>query len=102
MRLDLCPLRLSDSGMFLIIFFAGIANFFLTRAVLESGHPFIEDVRETMGAIVGEKFSIALDVVLLSLALIVVFRGGSFAGWLYLGYTGFNALAAWAILNRRL
>jgi hypothetical protein len=88
--------------LFLFTFLAGVANFAMQKAVLESGHPFVEDVRRSFGAVVGERFSLILDFVLLAMVLIFVARGNAFAAWLYFGYTGFNALDAWAILSRRL
>ncbi len=88
--------------LFVLCFLAGIANFAMQKAVLESGHPFVEQVKASFGVIVGERFSLVLDFIVLAGVLIFVFHGNVFAAIVYLGYTAFNAVAAWAILSDRL
>lgn len=88
--------------MFLICFLAGVANVAMQKAVLESGHPFVDQMKRHFGAMVSERFSLVLDTLLIAAVLLFVWRGEHVAGWLYLGYTGFNGMAAWAILNDRL
>ena len=88
--------------MFLIAFIAGIGNFAMQKAVFESRHPFIEQMKHSFGPLTGERISMVLDLAILSGVLIFISRGDPIAGWVYLGYTGFNAAACWAILTDRL
>lgn len=87
--------------LFWLSFLAGIANFTMQKAVFESGHPVVEHVKRSFGPMTGERFSLILDTVLLAGVMMFVWHGNDVPGWLYLGYTGFNAAACWAILTDR-
>jgi hypothetical protein len=86
--------------MYLIVcFFFGIGNFAMHKAVIESGHPFVEDTKLYFGRYLGRHGSYALEFVILAGAMMMAYGG---SGWIviaYLFYTGFNALAAWMLLS---
>lgn len=83
------------------IFFLGIGNFALHKAVLESGHPLVKNftgpgrrgIRQGM---------MAGEFVALLTALLLVANGYPQWGWVYLGYSMFNALTGWMVLTRRI
>ncbi len=88
--------------VFFLVFLSGIVNFASQKAVMESGHPFIESVREHFGKVAGERLGMFLDFVILAGTLLVAFKGNVVMPMLYFGYTLFNIIAAWLIINRRI
>jgi hypothetical protein len=84
----------------LLTFLLGVANFALHKAVLECGHPLLGRVPGFLHMLGGRAGLIAEFLVLLGAMLLV---GAGNPGWAlaYLGYTGFNAIAAWLIISRR-
>jgi hypothetical protein len=86
--------------MFLIAcFFLGIGNFAMHKAVVESGHPFVEDTKRYFGAYFGRNGSYAVEFVILAGSMLMAFGG---SGWIVVGYmlyTSFNALSAWLLLS---
>ena len=86
--------------MFLIAcFFLGIINFAMHKAVVESGHPFVEDTKRYFGRYFGSNGSYAVEFVILTGSMLIAFGG---SGWIVAGYTlytSFNALSAWALLT---
>lgn len=82
----------------LLTFLLGIGNFALHKAVLESRHPLL---RRMPSLVLGGRASLLAEFIVLLGALLLV--GNGYTGWslAYLGYSGFNALAAWLILTRR-
>lgn len=88
--------------VFILVFFSGILNFASQKAVIESGHPFIESVREHFGKVAGERIGMFLDFVILAGTLLVAFKGNVLMPMLYFGYTVFNVVAAYLIVNRRI
>lgn len=85
----------------LVTFLLGIANFALQRAVLESGHPMLSASRWHKTSPLG-RMSMALEFVLLLSAMLLVSAGRTGWGIAYAVYSALNALAAWAILSRRI
>lgn len=79
----------------------GIGNFALNKAVLESRHPVFGHEAWLPGGI-GERISLASEFLVLLAALLFAANGYPELGWAYLGYSAFNALAAWAIITRRI
>ena len=77
----------------------GIANFAMHKAVLESRHPMLAQM-PWMG-LMGGRFSLALEFMLLVGALLLVVSGHPSWGWAYLAYSALNAIAGWLILSRR-
>lgn len=84
-----------------IIFLLGIANFALNRAVFESGHPLFARLPQTSRSL-GRRAALVTEFAVLFFALLLSVRGWPGYAWAYGAYTGFNAVAAWFILNRRL
>lgn len=82
----------------LVTFFLGIANFALHKAVLESRHRLVETIGKERMA----RATLALEFAALLGALLLVSLGQYFWGWVYLGYSLFNAASGWLILTRRI
>jgi hypothetical protein len=88
--------------MYLIVcFFLGISNFAMHKAVVESGHPFVEDTKLYFGRYFGRNGSYAIEFVILAGAMLMAFGGTGWIVIVYLLYTAFNALAAWLLLSHR-
>ena len=83
----------------LFTFLFGVANFALHKAVLESGHPLL--ARMPFVTMIGPRASLAAEFLVLLGAMLLVGSGNPAWAWAYLGYTMFNAVAAWLILTRR-
>jgi hypothetical protein len=88
--------------MFLIICFVlGIGNFAMHRAVIESGHPFVEDTKFYFGRHFGRNGSYFLEFAMLFAALYFAHSGSTLALLVYAIYTALNALAAWLLMSGR-
>lgn len=84
-----------------LVFFLGIANFTMHRAVVESGHPFVRDSQLYFGRHIGKHGSYYLEFAIL-LAVLAFAAGGSWiAPLVYLIYSAINMLAAWLLLTGR-
>ncbi len=85
----------------IIVFFLGIANFAMHRAVVESGHPIFAQFVEQTGR-VGALILLSVELALLIGALAMVQAG--FWGWViaYGIYSAVNGVSAWMILSNRL
>ena len=88
--------------LFLLVFLSGIINFAAQKAVMESGHPFIDSVREHFGKVAGERLGMVLDFIILAGTLMVAHKGNVVMPLMYFGYTLFNIIAAWLIISRRI
>ncbi len=84
----------------ILIFLLGIANFAVHKAVLESRHPLLGQV-PMFFHLLGGRFSLIVEFLMLLGALLMVSQGSSGWLWLYLGYSGVNAVSAWLILTGR-
>ena len=82
-----------------LTFLLGIGNFAMHKAVLESRHPMLAQM-PWMGML-GGRFSLALEFLLLLGALLLAATGHPGWGWAYLAYSALNGLAGWLILSRR-
>ena len=80
-------------------FLLGVGNFAMHKAVLESRHPMLAQM-PWMG-LMGGRFSLALEFLLLLGALLLAASGRPAWGWAYLGYSALNAIAGWLILSKR-
>lgn len=83
-----------------IVFVLGVANFALHRAVLESGHALARAMARS-GRAGAAWVTLGLEFAVLAVALLAVRAEPAWA-WAYVFYSLFNALAAWAILTRRI
>jgi hypothetical protein len=89
--------------MFLIAcFFLGIGNFAMHKAVVESGHPFVEDTKLYFGKHFGHHGSYALEFVILLGAMLLAHEGTIWIALAYIAYTFMNGLAAWLLLSGRI
>ena len=82
-----------------LTFLLGVGNFAMHKAVLESRHPMLAQM-PWMG-LMGGRFSLALEFLLLVGALLLAASGHPAWGWAYFGYSVLNGIAAWLILSRR-
>ena len=86
--------------LLVVIFLLGVANFALHKAVLESRHPLLGHVPWFVHML-GGRGTLVVEFLMLLGALLLTAEGFAAWGWLYFGYTGLNAIAAWLILTRR-
>lgn len=77
----------------------GVANFAMHKAVVECGHPFVEDTKRYFGTYLGPYGSYAIELALLIGALWLANEGSVLVGLFYLAYTGMNAVATWMLLT---
>jgi hypothetical protein len=77
----------------------GIGNFAAHKAVLESRHPLLAQMPWMV--MLGGRFSLALEFLLLVGALLLMASGHPGWAWGYFAYTALNAVSAWLILSRR-
>lgn len=83
-----------------IIFVLGVVNFALHRAVLESGHPMLEQMPGFVRGKSG-RFTLTAEFVLLLTALLLAANGWPQFGWFYAIYSALNAFAAWLMISGR-
>ena len=88
----------------MLLFLLGVGNFVMHKAVLESGHPLLDQMPWFVHML-GGRFGLVVEFLLLTAAMLVNqnTEGSSATGaaLAYLGYTIANALAAWLIITRR-
>ena len=85
----------------ILCFFMGIANFAMHRAVAESGHPFVEDTKRYFGRHFGPYSSYAIELFMLTGAMLFAYEGSVIIAFIYWAYTGMNALATWLLMSGR-
>ena len=83
----------------ILTFLLGIGNFAMHKAVLESRHPMLAQM--PWFEFLGGRFSLALEFLLLTGALLLTASGHPGWGWAYLAYSALNGLAGWLIISRR-
>ncbi len=88
--------------LIILCFVLGIGNFAMHRAVVESGHPFVEDAKLYFGKHFGKFSSYIIEFIILTAAMLLSGVGYWVAAMAYLIYTGLNALAAWMLLSGRM
>ncbi len=79
----------------------GIANFAMHKAVAESGHPFVEDTKRYFGRHFEQYGSYAIELVMLTGAMLFAYEGSLIIAFIYWVYTGMNTLATWLLLSGR-
>lgn len=80
-------------------FFLGIGNFAMHKAVVESGHPFVEDAKKYFGRYFGSNGSYAVEFLILTGSMLMAFAGSGWIVLVYGLYTSCNALSAWLLLS---
>jgi hypothetical protein len=78
----------------------GIGNFAVHKAVLESRHPLMDQM-PWFFHLLGGRFSLAVEFVMLLGALLLVNQGATVWVLFYAGYSLVNMGAAWLILTGR-
>lgn len=84
-----------------IILVLGVANFALHRAVLDSGHPIVEQVPGFIHRF-GGRLTLAAEFAVLLVALLLAANGWPELAWAYLAYSVLNGLSAWLVLTERI
>jgi hypothetical protein len=87
--------------LLIICFFLGVANFFMHKAVTESGHSFVEDAKRYFGAYFGPYGSYAIELVLLIGAMWLANEQYLAVLLMYAAYTAINGVATWMLLSDR-
>lgn len=85
--------------LLIFTFLMGVANFAMHKAVIECGHPFVEDTKRYFGRYLGPYGSYTIELALLTGALWLANEGSVLGGLFYLAYTGMNAIATWMLLT---
>lgn len=85
----------------ILAFILGVANFAAHKAVFESGHAMLANL-SPRGFTMARVASLAVEMVLLVLAMHAAFVGELGWLWAYLGYSALNFLSAWLFLSRRI
>ena len=84
-----------------ICFLLGIANFYMHKAVAESGHPYVEETKRYFRRNIGPYGSYALELALLIGALWLANTGALAVSLLYAAYTAINGVASWVLLSNK-
>ena len=85
----------------IITFLLGVGNFALHKAVLESGHPLLDNARWFYTAL-GGRMSLAVEFLLLLGTLLFVANGAPWAAAVYIVYSMLNSFSSWLILSKRI
>ncbi len=83
----------------LFIFFCGIANFAMHKAMMESSHPMITEARAGFSKFLGPYGSYILEFIILALTMIFTNMGMVSAVIFYTIYTLANGAAAWVLFS---
>lgn len=83
-----------------LIFFLGIANFAMHKAVMESRHPLVLNT-PWMRSEHGRRIALVLEFTVLLAAMLLAGHGWPSLAIAYLIYSGLNALTSWLILSGR-
>ena len=85
----------------IVIFFFGVGNFAVHRAVMESGHPVLGRIAFRAGGF-GRRAAFASEFLILLAALALGANGWSGIAWAYAVYSLLNGASAWLILSGRI
>jgi hypothetical protein len=84
-----------------VLFFLGIGNFAMHKAVLESRHTLIGRMPWFVHMLGGGRFGLGVEFLVLLGSMLMVSQGSLGWAWGYVLYTFANAAAAWLILSNR-
>jgi hypothetical protein len=84
----------------IVIFLLGIANFTLHKAVIESGHPLLNQMPWFYHQLSG-RFSLSVEFLILLAAMLLTAQGLGWVAGVYLAYSLLNSISAWLILTGR-
>lgn len=82
----------------LIIFLLGIGNFALHRAIMDSGHPLLDQLPWFYHAL-SSRLSLVVEFLMLLAGLLLASEGIAWGALGYLAYSLLNAISAWLILS---
>lgn len=82
----------------IFVFFLGIANFAMHKAVLESGHPLLGQVPWFFHMLNG-RFGLVVEFLMLLGAMLFIDDGAYGWAWGYAVYSLMNGISAWLILS---
>jgi hypothetical protein len=82
----------------LIIFLLGIGNFALHRAIMDSGHPLLDQLPWFYHAL-SSRLSLVVEFLMLLGGLLLASEGHAWGALAYLAYSLLNAISAWLILS---
>jgi hypothetical protein len=85
-----------------VLFFLGIGNFALHKAVLESRHPLLGRAPWFVHMLGGGKLGLSVEFVVLLGSMLMVADGALGWAWGYAFYSLANAFAAWLVLSDRI
>ena len=83
------------------MFALGIGNFAIHKAVLESGHPLLGEVKMLTEAARGH-FTLLAEFAWLLAAMLLAANLWPAMAWIYAFYTALNLATGWLILTRRI
>ena len=84
-----------------ILFVLGMANFAMHKAMLESNHTVLDSLPAAFRA-GGGRISLALEFLILLLAMLLAAHDWPAAAWIYAFYRVLNGVTAWLLVNHRL
>jgi len=84
-----------------ICFLLGVANFYMHKAVADSGHPIVEETKRTFGRHIGPYGSYAIELALLIGAMWLANAESLAVSLLYAAYTAINGIATWMLLSNK-
>jgi hypothetical protein len=84
-----------------VLFFLGIGNFAMHKAVLESRHTLLGRVPWFVHMLGGGRLGLGVEFLVLLGSMLMVSQGSVGWAWAYVLYTVANAAAAWLILSNR-
>lgn len=82
----------------LIIFLLGVGNFALHQAIMDSGHPLLDQMPWFYHAL-SSRFSLVVEFLMLLGGLLLASEGVAWGALAYLVYSLLNAISAWLILS---
>ncbi len=84
-----------------LLFFLGVANFALHKAVLESGHPMLDALPQFYRS-GGGRVALLFEFFVLLAAMLLAGNGWVGAIWAYVVYSAVNFLSGWLVLSGRI
>ncbi|MEO5586266.1 MAG: hypothetical protein ABIQ81_01090 [Novosphingobium sp.] len=84
-----------------VLFFLGIGNFAMHKAVLESRHALLGQVPWFMHMLGNGRMGLGVEFLVLLGSMLMVSQGSPGWAWGYAFYSLVNAAAAWLILSKR-
>jgi hypothetical protein len=82
----------------LIIFLLGVGNFALHQAIMDSGHPLLDQMPWFYHAL-SSRLSLVVEFLMLLGGLLLAAEGVAWGALAYLAYSLLNAISAWLILS---